>query len=155
MNVFTLSDAYTTLLTCRSSGLLIAVTVNAAIFSTITSATDATIADNIASAQVFMSFGTTVTTSSLIAYRVHTASQLTASHSKRAFGHVVVIVLESAAIYALVVFAYAILSPIPSALSAGSPISIAEYYLAPMVSVVAVSSVSLHVSLNQPSDFAT
>ncbi|PPQ74317.1 hypothetical protein CVT25_000710, partial [Psilocybe cyanescens] len=91
--------------------LLIAVSVTTALFSIIASAADATIADDIASAQVFMLFGTTVTTSSLIAYKIHTALQLTASHSKRSFSHVVVNVLEPAAVYALVVFIYAVLSP--------------------------------------------
>lgn len=104
------------------------------------SSANAVLGNNISSALIFVSLGTTVLTTFLIGYKIHSTSRLNGPSSKKFFNRVVVLVVESAAAYSLVLFLNAIIAVVPSFLTLGSPLYEAEYYVDAVLIVVAVCS---------------
>lgn len=96
------------------SGLFAAIVVTQFLFSGASATTHATLTNNVRTAQMFVSVATTLTTTLLIAYKIHVTSRRVISSSKQAFKHIVIVLLESAAVYSIVILAFAIVIAIPS-----------------------------------------
>ncbi|PPQ83689.1 hypothetical protein CVT25_006146 [Psilocybe cyanescens] len=118
-----------------NSSLFVAVTVLVARFGDFE--VNTTLFENIETALVFVSLGTTVTTTSLIAHRINAASLLNGSSSNRLFTRAVTLVIESAAAYSLVLLIYAVFTIVPRFIAFGSPVDNAVFYLQVLVSTVA------------------
>ncbi|KAH9482016.1 hypothetical protein JR316_0006546 [Psilocybe cubensis] len=97
----------------------------------------AALGNNISSALVFVSLGTTVSTTFLIGYRVHTASRLNVLHRRQAFNYVINMIVESAAAYTVVLLLWAIIIIIPSTSFIQSPFSEADLYIQVVLGIVA------------------
>ncbi|PPQ94739.1 hypothetical protein CVT25_007704 [Psilocybe cyanescens] len=69
--------------------------------------------------------------------RIYSTSRLNHSPSKRLFNRIVVVIIESAAAYSLILLLYAIIFAIPSVGVFGSPLSEADYYMEAIVTVAA------------------
>lgn len=110
------------------------------IVTSVSSTVDAAVANNIQSAQILISFGTTIITASLIGYKIHSATKATYwSTSKERFKHAMTVVIESAAIYAVVILVYAVYAIRVSFAGVGSVLWNSSYYVEPISIVVAVS----------------
>ncbi|PPQ94336.1 hypothetical protein CVT25_000295 [Psilocybe cyanescens] len=120
-----------------STGLLVATTILSVKFGELTSDANAILGNNISSALTFVSLGTTVITTFFIGYRIHSVSQLDGSRSNGLFNHIVVIIIESAAAYSLVLLLEAIDIVFPSFSVIGSPLSEADYYIQVILNFVA------------------
>lgn len=126
-------------LTIQPSGLAVASTaLDLSYGGEVTSISNARLSNNIASALAFMSLGTTVTSTMLIGYRINSASRLNGARSERVFNHVVVMIIESAALYSLVLLFYAIIIAIPSLNNLKSPLSQIGTYASTALVAVAV-----------------
>ncbi|PPQ92899.1 hypothetical protein CVT25_010454 [Psilocybe cyanescens] len=125
------------ILLVAESGLFVMITVLDVKSSQITSAAGVILYNNILSALTFVSLGTTVITTFLIGYKIYSASPLSRSPSKRLFNCIVKMIIESAAVYALVLLLYAIDIVVPSFGVSGSPMEEAGYYIDAIVTVVA------------------
>ncbi|PPQ88768.1 hypothetical protein CVT25_008622 [Psilocybe cyanescens] len=133
-------------------GLFVAVTVLVARFGDFE--VNTTLFENIETALVFVSLGTTVMTTFLIAYRINAASLLNGSPSKRLFDRAITLVIESAAVYSLVLLIYAVFTIVPQFLAFGSPVDNAVFYLqvlgmAPTVLMARISLTSPHITTGQ------
>ncbi|PPQ91334.1 hypothetical protein CVT25_003767 [Psilocybe cyanescens] len=117
-------------------GLFVATTVLSVKFGSATSDANATLFDNILTALIFVSLGTTVISTFTIGYRVHSASRIHHLSSRRLYDHIVTIITESAAAYSLVLIFEAILAVVPSSIMAGFPLREAACYLDVIVTVV-------------------
>ncbi|PPQ79228.1 hypothetical protein CVT25_002831 [Psilocybe cyanescens] len=113
-------------------GLFVTTTVLNVKFSEITSEANTILFNNITSALTLVSLGTTAITTFLIVYRIYSASRLNVSSSKRLFNRIVVIMIESAAAYTLVLFLETIIVVVPSFNN-----SEVSYYVQAVLSVVA------------------
>ncbi|PPQ80731.1 hypothetical protein CVT25_001851 [Psilocybe cyanescens] len=102
----------------------------------IVDAAQAALESNIRSAQLFVSSGTTIMATSLIAYRIYSASQWNGTSSKGRFKHTVVILVESAAVYSLVFLVDAIITVIPATQTIGSFLCIAQPYTQVVLTIV-------------------
>ncbi|PPQ91226.1 hypothetical protein CVT25_001184 [Psilocybe cyanescens] len=109
-------------------GLFVATMVLDSKFGSLTNDANANLSNNLTSALTFVSLGTTVTTTFIIGYRIHSAFQVHGSPSRRLFNHIVTIIIESAAAYSLVLILEAIFIVIPLSTVLGSPWSEAVYY---------------------------
>lgn len=94
--------------------------------------------NNISSALVFVSLGATVITTILIGYRIHISSRSNGQPSKRMFNHIVVLVVESSAVYSLLLLAYAIVTEDPASAMLGSSGADASFYIQTVQVVVSV-----------------
>ncbi|PPQ93632.1 hypothetical protein CVT25_000818 [Psilocybe cyanescens] len=117
-------------------GLFVATTAFNAQFGWITSDANATLFNNISSALIFVSLGTTVIVTFIIGYRVHSTSRIHHLSSRRLYNHIVIIIIESAAAYSLVLLFEATLGVVPSSVVFGSPWSDAVYYVEVILTVV-------------------
>ncbi|PPQ84812.1 hypothetical protein CVT25_015158 [Psilocybe cyanescens] len=117
--------------------LFVATTVLSATLNQITSDANAILFNNITSALTFVSLGTTVITTFIIGYRIHSASQRHDLSSRRLFNHVVTMIMESATAYSLVLLIEAIIIAVPSVEVLGSPLSEAGIYIQAIVIVFA------------------
>lgn len=95
-------------------------------------------ANTVRGAQLFTSFGTTVITTSLIAYRLLSAISYRYSSSKKLLKHLLLVLLESASIYSIVILVYAVGYMIPSVLVIGSPLQNEQTYMQVFVSIIGV-----------------
>ncbi|PPQ82850.1 hypothetical protein CVT25_009221 [Psilocybe cyanescens] len=111
-------------------GLFATATTLAGLTNTITSNTKDIIVSNlISSAVTLVSLVTTIITTLLIGYKIHSSSRFDKSPSKRLFNHVVVLVTESAAAYSLILLFEAIFTIDTSFSVVGSPYLLVQYYL--------------------------
>lgn len=131
----------------------------AVVFSAITnsanSPSDQELSDynDVLSAFVFTSLATTVFTTFLIGYRIHTVACMNGSRSKRRLNHVMTMILESAAINSLMLIGIAISTVIPSFADVGSPGFVVSYYIESVVNVGAVRGPNNLVALvSNPDD---
>ncbi|PPQ94732.1 hypothetical protein CVT25_007697 [Psilocybe cyanescens] len=118
-------------------GLFVATMVLNIKFSQATSDANANLSNNITSALTFVSLGTTMITTFLIGYRIHSTSRLHISSSNRLFKRIVVMIIESATAYSFVLLLSSIIFVIPSFNRVESTLDEADYYLDPIVTVVA------------------
>lgn len=109
----------------------------------IVDAAQAALESNIRSAQLFVSSGTTIMATSLIAYRIYSASQWNGTSSKGRFKHTVVILVESAAVYSLVFLVDAIITVIPATQTIGSFLCIAQPYTQVVLTIVGVCCITV------------
>ncbi|PPQ88151.1 hypothetical protein CVT25_005117 [Psilocybe cyanescens] len=98
----------------------------------LTSDVNAKLFNNITSVSIFVSLGTTMITTFLIGYRIHSASRANGTPSRRLFNRVWVIVIESAAVYSLVLLVDSICYVLPSFIVLGSPLDVVGYYVEPV-----------------------
>ncbi|KAH9475588.1 hypothetical protein JR316_0012705 [Psilocybe cubensis] len=112
------------------------VTING-LFGPIASASQAALANNITSTVIFLSLGSTLISTSLIAYKIHISFQLSQSPRKRLFNRVSIMIIESAAPYSIVLLFYAILDILPSQTILASPLIEAGFYLEQVLNVTA------------------
>ncbi|PPQ80388.1 hypothetical protein CVT25_001705 [Psilocybe cyanescens] len=117
-------------------GLFIASTIFSVIVGPLSSTENAILSNNVSSALSFILLGTTVATTCLIGYKIHSASRSNDLPSKRLFNRVVVLVVESAAVYSLVLLLNAIIAIVPSFNWFGSPLGEVQYYLGVLLTVV-------------------
>lgn len=106
--------------------------------------------NHMSSAAVFVSLGTTLTTTFLIGYRIHTASLLNNSPSRKLCSRIVVIIIESSAVYSLVLLAFAITLVIHVPESAQSLLTEATYYTEGVLLVVTVRNCANYLSTLGP-----
>uniref|UniRef100_A0A8H7XPS6 Uncharacterized protein n=1 Tax=Psilocybe cubensis TaxID=181762 RepID=A0A8H7XPS6_PSICU len=71
-------------------------------------------ANDMQSAQALISFATTIISTFLIAYKIHKLSTPSSSSSRNLFKHIVMILVESAAVYSLSILVFAIFNLIPA-----------------------------------------
>lgn len=81
---------------------------------------------------------TTVVTTFLIGYRIHKVAVMSGSRAKRRFSHVVAMIVESAAIYSLILIGPAIIDLLPMSPRNLNWLMIAQYYIQPFTNMVAV-----------------
>ncbi|PPQ92897.1 hypothetical protein CVT25_010452 [Psilocybe cyanescens] len=110
-------------------GLSVATTVFSAKFSSATSDANFILFNNISSALIFVSLGTTVIVTFIIGYRLHSASRIHHLSSRRLYNHIVTIIIESAAAYSLVLLFEAITVVVPSGAVIGSSLQYSSYYM--------------------------
>lgn len=124
-------------------GLFFAVIVLAGLVTSVNSNINATVANDIQSAQTLVSFGTTVVAASLIGYRIHSVTKTMhrSTRSKELFKHVVVIVIESAAMYAVVILVYAVYGIRMSSAGVGSTLWNSSYYVEAMATWIGVRKI--------------
>ncbi|PPQ90323.1 hypothetical protein CVT25_007725 [Psilocybe cyanescens] len=84
--------------------------------------------NKISSASMFVPLGTTAITTFLIGYRIHTASGLDHPPSKKLFGRIMLLVMESAAVYLVALLFEAICIIVPAFTVVGSPLFQVKYY---------------------------
>ncbi|PPQ87547.1 hypothetical protein CVT25_008472 [Psilocybe cyanescens] len=118
-------------------GLFLATIVLKAKLGEINIPVHAILFNNIRSALIFVSLGTTAITTFLIVYRIYSASRLNALPSKRLFNRIVVMIIESAAAYTLLLAFETITVIVPSFNNVGSTWSEVSYYVQAVLSVVA------------------
>lgn len=94
----------------------------------------------VSSALVFVALVTTMLTTFLIGYRIHSSSRSNGLPAKRLFAHIVTLVVESSAIYSILLLAYAILIEDPAASRLESRAADAEFYVQTILVVVSVCS---------------
>ncbi|PPQ91124.1 hypothetical protein CVT25_013262 [Psilocybe cyanescens] len=119
-------------------GLFVTATILEGLSHRLTSGanTSAALFNSLTSALVFVSLATTVTTSLLIGYRIYSVARLNGQPSKRLFKHIVVLVIESAAVYSFVLLLDAVFAVIPSFNLVGSPLYQAGYFVDAVLIVV-------------------
>ncbi|PPQ93214.1 hypothetical protein CVT25_015210 [Psilocybe cyanescens] len=118
-------------------GLYITVIVTAALTGSVASDADAIWTNNIQSAEVFVLLGTTLTATSLIGYKIYSSSRTTVSSvSKGVFNRIVIIVIESTAVYSLVILVYGIMLVDLVFGLIGTSAYTAEYYVGPAITIV-------------------
>ncbi|PPQ72177.1 LOW QUALITY PROTEIN: hypothetical protein CVT25_008818 [Psilocybe cyanescens] len=115
------------------AGLFCAVMILAGLSTNISTDPDPNLFNRAESALTFISLGSTVVSTFLIGYRIHfsPSSNLNVSSSslQRVFNHIWILIVESAAIYSLVLLLDAISIVVPSFGELGSPWAEAEYYI--------------------------
>ncbi|PPQ80734.1 hypothetical protein CVT25_001854 [Psilocybe cyanescens] len=117
-------------------GLFVAGLITSLHVGSVTNPTDAALSGNIQSAQIFVSFGTTIITTCMIAYKIHSSSRLTAPTSKRTFKHIMNVLIGSAAGYSLVILVYAVILVVPASESIQSSLSNVVFYMQIVVTAV-------------------
>lgn len=124
------------------AGLFCAVMILAGLSTNISTDPDPNLFNRAESALTFISLGSTVVSTFLIGYRIHfsPSSNLNVSSSslQRVFNHIWILIVESAAIYSLVLLLDAISIVVPSFGELGSPWAEAEYYIESVLIPVAV-----------------
>lgn len=85
--------------------------------------------NKVTGALIFVSLGITLSATLLIGYRVHSTYQLQSSRFRRSFNHIVVMIVESAVAYSVVLLFEAIIVVLPSNAVAQTPVFQAEYYM--------------------------
>ncbi|PPQ95162.1 hypothetical protein CVT25_013307 [Psilocybe cyanescens] len=98
----------------------------------LTSDVNAKLFNNITSASMFVSLGTTMITTFLIGYRIYSASHANAVPSRRLFNRIWALVVESAAVYSFVLLVDSIYYVLPSFIVLGSPLEVVGYYVEPV-----------------------
>ncbi|PPQ91515.1 hypothetical protein CVT25_008902 [Psilocybe cyanescens] len=110
----------------------------------------------IAGVSMLTSLCTTVITTFLIWYRIHSAFRSKSSPlSKKLFSHIVVLVIESAAVYSLILFLNAITTVVPSFTLIGSLAEEVNYYMQILLIISAGMSPTIlvaRVALTAPND---
>ncbi|PPQ85449.1 hypothetical protein CVT25_006286 [Psilocybe cyanescens] len=137
------------------SCLFVATTALAGVNGQLPSDIHAKLFNNISSASIFVSLGTTMITTFLIGYRIYSASHANGTPSRRLFSRVWVIVIESAAVYSLVLFVGAIYDVLPSFTVLESPLVVVGYYSEPVLFVVtgmAPTILVARIALTNPSN---
>ncbi|PPQ81330.1 LOW QUALITY PROTEIN: hypothetical protein CVT25_015086 [Psilocybe cyanescens] len=137
-------------------GLFVAVIALSVLISQASSDAKATLVNSISSALAFVSSGTTVITSLLIGYKIHSTYRFHDRHFKRLFNHVVIVFIESSAAYSLVLVINATSTVIPSATLFGSPLAQMQYYVDVVLIIVAGMAPTVMVArlgLANPDDF--
>lgn len=82
-----------------------------------------------------------MSTTALIAYKIYSSSRTAVSSvSKGAFNRIAIIIVESAAVYSLFLLVYAIMLVDPPFGKIGTSAYNGEYYVGPLMTVVAVST---------------
>ncbi|PPQ83556.1 LOW QUALITY PROTEIN: hypothetical protein CVT25_006792 [Psilocybe cyanescens] len=117
-------------------GLFVVTMVLDVKFGPLTSDANANLGDNIISALTLVSLGTTMITTFIIGYRIHSVSQMHGSPSRKLFNHIVTMIIESAAVYSLVLLLESIMIFVPSTDVPGSLLSEAQYYLETILTVI-------------------
>jgi hypothetical protein len=97
--------------------------------------------NNLQSAALFMSFGTTLVTTLLIAYRIYSASKQQLPSSRR-FNNIIDIVVQSGAIYAFSQLAYAIAGVLPGSIWFNTGIVAFQIYTTVLNTAIAVRILS-------------
>ncbi|PPQ91386.1 hypothetical protein CVT25_004153 [Psilocybe cyanescens] len=110
-------------------GLFVAVIAIDGLYSQLTSHADAVIFNKVRSSLVFISIGTTVSTTFLIGWRVHSVSRLNGLPSKKMFSHIMVLIVESAAAYSFALLFDAIVNVVPTDCLVNSPVLEARCYV--------------------------
>jgi hypothetical protein len=103
---------------------------------------ESNILDELLSAALFITFGTTVVTTILIAYRIYSVvRQDGVDNSKRRFVHVLEVLIQSSAAYSLASFVNAVSGIIPfnGAVTNSMPLIALQYYMGPIFCFAAVS----------------
>ncbi|PPQ79586.1 hypothetical protein CVT25_003467 [Psilocybe cyanescens] len=120
-------------------GLFCAEMILAGLSTRITGGPNTNLFNNIESALTFASAGTTVVTTLLIGYRIHLTSriQVSSSTASSKFKHVLRLVIESAAVYSLVVILDAISIVVPPFTNRESPFAEVEYYVESVLIIIA------------------
>ncbi|PPQ88319.1 hypothetical protein CVT25_012438 [Psilocybe cyanescens] len=95
----------------------------------LTSDVNAKLFNHISSASIFVSLGTTMITTFLIGYRIYSATRANGTPSRRLFHRIWVIVIESAAVYSLVLLVDAICYVNPLFIALRSPLAVVGYYM--------------------------
>uniref|UniRef100_A0A8H7XM39 Uncharacterized protein n=1 Tax=Psilocybe cubensis TaxID=181762 RepID=A0A8H7XM39_PSICU len=94
--------------------------------------------DRIEAALPFVQLATAVTTTLLMAYRIHYASRSTRNTYRQKFTRVTTVIVESAAVYSLVMLVLAIITALPlSFTSSEGPVYIALYYVQAVAVILA------------------
>lgn len=106
------------------------------LFSQITS--NAALGNNIITALLLMSLGTTVSATSLIGYKILTALQINILQSQRTYNCIMTIIMELSTLYALVLLFYALIAAIPQFVDLESPLSQVSIYTEILVMTTAV-----------------
>lgn len=99
---------------------------------------------NITGPQAFVSFGTTALCTVLIGYKIYSANEAMSGSgirkSNSPFNHIIKVIIESAAIYSLMLLVYAVQAtlPIPIDSLLHSPLLVEGYYMQPITVSIAV-----------------
>ncbi|PPQ89898.1 hypothetical protein CVT25_004841 [Psilocybe cyanescens] len=117
-------------------GLFVAVVTFTVLLNSLVREEEANLANHIRSAQIFISLTTTIITTVLLAYKIHTASSRVISRSKGVFRHAAVVLVESAAAYSFVILIYAVFGVIPSTNFVGSANYNTTDYMGMVVNIV-------------------
>lgn len=110
--------------------------------------TEAALRNNLQSSEFFITFGTTIITTSLIAYRIYSTARLDGITSLGRFKHIVEVLIQSAAFYSLVILATAIMMVIPTYLSRPNGMFNAELFVDSILPIVGVSSETILCSFS-------
>ena len=95
--------------------------------------------NNLASAGFFMTLGSTLLTTLLIVYRIHSVVSQNAMHRTHSpFQNILDLVVQSAALYAVVCLLYAIEGALPQSLGNGRTVYSLQYYTGAVFSIVSV-----------------
>ncbi|KAH9476436.1 hypothetical protein JR316_0012011 [Psilocybe cubensis] len=121
------------ILLLAETGLVITATVLSSLGTHLTSWADATLTNNIITSLTFISLATTVSATSLIAYRIVIVSNNHETHAHKAYSRIVSTIVESSAIYALTLLLLALTEVIPVFYTLESPLIQAEYYTQTLV----------------------
>ncbi|PPQ87685.1 hypothetical protein CVT25_011452 [Psilocybe cyanescens] len=120
----------------NQTGLFAAVTIIAFVADRLPTTAEVISGNNMQSAQIFMSFGTTVMATFLIAYKILNSSTWSNSSSKNLFKHVVAVVIESASVYSVSILVFAVFNVIPSSENLGTRLCNAKLYAQAIITVV-------------------
>ncbi|PPQ85447.1 hypothetical protein CVT25_006284 [Psilocybe cyanescens] len=137
------------------SCLFVATTALAGVNGQLPGDVHAKLFNNISSASIFVSLGTTMITTFLIGYSIYSASHANGTPSRRLFHRVWVLVIESAAVYSLVLFVGAIYDVLPSFTVLESPLVVVGYYVQPVlffVTGMAPTILVARIALTNPSN---
>ncbi|KAH9474204.1 hypothetical protein JR316_0008607 [Psilocybe cubensis] len=117
--------------------LTITTTVLDAMLPSLTSESNTYMFNNIATTLAFVSLGTTVCATSLIGYKIHSASKNNILGSRAAYKRIVVTIVESSSFYSLVLLVYAMTGVIPQLQNFQLPSIQATYYVGAVLSISA------------------
>lgn len=109
------------------------------------------LANNLISALFLVSLATTVSTTFLIGYRIHTATRQCTVISKNKFKYIVVMIIESAVVASLNLLIFAIVTMVPSFNDVNSPEFVVPFYddaIANAISVRITTSIRIRTLHN-------
>lgn len=123
------------------AALVVTSTAFHGIVPTFSTESNQVLVNSISTTLAFTSLGTTATATCLIGYRIYHTSHNHIMQSKRTFTRIAVAIVESSAVYSLVLFLYALTLVIPILYSLQSPLWQFAYYVEAFAVVVSVSVV--------------
>uniref|UniRef100_A0A8H7XVV4 Uncharacterized protein n=1 Tax=Psilocybe cubensis TaxID=181762 RepID=A0A8H7XVV4_PSICU len=138
-------------------GLSFAITLLDGINSSMSSDAKFRLCHSITSALLFASLATTVSTTFAIGYRIHHYVKEMGHRftSERKLNNIIVMLLESAALYSILLIVYAVMAVVPSFNTAGSPVLQASYYVRAILTGMAPTILVARLALTASSRPAT